>query len=84
MICSFKYLSLFAWLFGAAALYGIYATKGLPHMIWNYSFLDNGDQFNPFAQRYYTSCSFIGPYGVFNLKAENGKCGWVRMFKEVH
>ncbi len=82
MMRSMKYLSLFLWLIGAAALYGIYVTYGLPHGIWSYRFLDNGDQYNPLAERHYTSCTFVGPYGAFTVDAENGRCGWVRMFKE--
>ena len=82
MFRSMKYLSLFLWLIGAGALYGIYVTKGLPHVIWSYTFLDNGDQHNPFAKRHYTSCTFVGPYGVFTVNAKNGRCGWVRLLKE--
>ncbi len=75
MMRSFKYASLFLWIIGAAAVYAIYATQGLPHMIWKYEFYNNGD-------RYYTSCTFAGPYGFFTISAENGKCGWVRLFRE--
>ncbi|WP_386627513.1 hypothetical protein [Sulfitobacter geojensis] len=77
-----RYLSLFIWLGGAAALYGVYATKGLPHMIWRYEFRANGDRYNPYAYRYYTSCTFWGPYGMFTREAENGRCGWVQLFNE--
>lgn len=82
MIRFIKYLSLFLWIIGAGAIYSIYATQGLPHVIWSYRFLDNGDQYNPFAERYYTSCTFAGPYGSFTVNANNGNCGWVRLFKE--
>lgn len=77
-----KYLSLFLWVLGAGALYYTYATKGLPHMIWSYAFWDNGDQYNPFAERHYTTCTFYGPYGMFTVDAQNGYCGWVQLFKE--
>ena len=80
-----KYASLFLWVIGAAAIYAIYATQGLPHMIWSYQFHDNGDRYNPLADRYYTSCTFIGPYGVFTIPAKGGKCGWVNLFtKDSH
>lgn len=82
MIGPIKYLSLFLWLIGAGVAYSAYATKGLPHVIWSYTFLDNGDQYNPLAERYYTSCTFIGWYGNFTVTASNGRCGWVRLFKE--
>ena len=83
MIRSLKYLSLFVWLIGAGALYGAYVGYGLPHAIWSYTFMDNGDRNNPFAKRYYLTCSFIGPYGVFKTYAEDGRCGWVRLFRET-
>ncbi len=81
MIHSLKYLSLFVWLLGAGALYGVYVSYGLPHVIWNYTFLDNGDRYNLFAERHYLSCSFIGPYGVFKMNAQNGRCDWVLLFR---
>ena len=77
-----RYLSLFLWLGGATALYAVYATKGLPHVLWKYQFRANGDPYNPYADRYYTACTFLGPYGVFKRKAQYGRCGWVRLFKE--
>lgn len=80
---SIKYLSLLLWIIGAGVLYGIYAAYGLPHVIWSYTFLDNGNQYDAFAPRHYTSCSFIGPYGVFKVDAQNGRCGWVRLFRET-
>ena len=82
MIRSLKYLSLFLWLFGAGALYTVYQTKGLPHFAFSYTFSDNGDQYNPFAERYYITCTFWGPYGMFTVDARNGRCAWVQMFKE--
>lgn len=77
-----KYASLLIWIICAAVIYGVYATQGLPHMIWSYKFYDNGDRYNPLTDRYYTSCTFAGPYGVYTLPANNGKCGWVRLFRE--
>ena len=82
MFRSMKYPTMFLWLGGAAVLYGIYASYGLPHAIFSYTFLNNGDRNNPVAERYYTSCVFVGPYGAFTVDAENGRCGWVRLFKE--
>lgn len=58
MIRAVRYLSRFVWLIGVAALYGVYATKGLPHIIWRYEFRANGDPYNPDAYRYFTSCTF--------------------------
>lgn len=82
MIGSLKYLSLFLWLIGAGFIYSIYASQGLPHMIWSYEFLDNGDEYNPLAERYFTSCTFVGLYGSFTVAASDGDCGFVRFFRE--
>lgn len=82
MIRALKYLALFLWIIGAGALYGLHGAYGLPHMIWSYKFWDNGDPHNPFAERHYTSCTFIGFYGSFTVDAVDGRCGWVRLFKE--
>lgn len=72
----------FIWIIVPFILLDIYHAYGLPHMIWRYSFLDNGDHYNPFADRHYTSCTFIGPYGEFTRNAHQGKCGWFAFFKE--
>ncbi len=65
----------FLWLPVLAGIYGAYIAFGLPHGIWNYSFRDNGDPYNPFAERFYYSCTFVGPYGEFTVPARNGHCG---------
>jgi hypothetical protein len=70
------------WLALPLALYGGWQHYGLPHVIWAYTFRENGAQFDPFAKRYYLTCTFVGPYGVFRTQAENGRCGWVRFFKQ--
>ena len=82
MTAKLKYLSLFVWIGGAAAVYGLYLSYGTPHIIWSYTFQDNGDPFNPYAGRFYTSCSFYGSTGLHKVPAQNGRCGWVRFFKE--
>ena len=82
MLRHLKYLPFFAWVLVIAFTYQAYAAQGLPHFLWSYSFLDNGDRFNPYAERYYTSCTYIGPYGEFTVLAIGGKCEWVRLFTE--
>lgn len=44
MMRSMKYFSLFLWVGGAVVLYGIYTSYGLPHGIFSYTFLDNGER----------------------------------------
>jgi len=75
-------LRYFLWVIVPLMLYGVYVSFGLPHGIWSYSFIDEGQGNSPFAHRHYTRCHFIGPYGGFTVPAEAGKCGWVKFFKE--
>jgi len=82
MIRTLKYASLFLWVLGPMSVYGFYATHGLPHVIWRYTFWDNGDGNNPFAERHYTSCTFIGWYGEYTVAAEAGYCPWLRFFQK--
>ena len=56
------------------------ASDARPHVIWSYTFRDNGDQFNPHAERYYLTCTYVGPHGEFKVHAEMGKCAWLKMF----
>jgi len=76
--------SYFVWIVIPVALYFGYLAYGLPHMIWSYSYRQVGpaSASNPFAGRYYTRCTFIGPYGSFSTYPTNGKCAWVRFFKK--
>ena len=55
-----KILALFLWLAVPVAGYAIYSKHGTPHVIWEYEFRPNGDPFNPYAFRHYTSCTYIG------------------------
>ena len=64
------------------AIHGGYLHYGLPHVVWSYSFTSPRGTMDPFADRIYHSCRFIGPYGVFDRAARNGRCGWFRFFRE--
>jgi hypothetical protein len=70
--------SYLVWLVVPPLAYGIFVLYGLPHVIWSYSF-HGGEQ--GFGSRYYTRCTFIGPYGEFTVAASGGSCGWVNFFK---
>ncbi len=74
--------SYFAWVIAPVCLVLGYLILGLPHVIWSYAWRDQGQGYDPHAFRYYTRCTFIGPYGAFTTYPTNGKCGWVRFFKE--
>ncbi len=77
-----RYFLMWLWVIVPIAVFLFYQISGLPHVIWSYRFHDNGDRYNPFAERYYTDCTFIGPYGEFTRYATNGNCEWFRFFKE--
>ncbi|MEM8634383.1 MAG: hypothetical protein AAGF33_05340, partial [Pseudomonadota bacterium] len=70
-----KLLALFAWLIVPLGLYGIYAAYGTPYAIWSYTFHDKRDPSNSFAERYYTTCTYVG-WGWHSLQrtAQGGKC----------
>ncbi len=82
MTVHFLRLSYFMWLIVPAAILLIYLIFGLPHMIWSYSWIDKGQGYDPFATRYYTRCTYVGPYGNFTAHPNNGKCSWVRFRKK--
>ncbi len=70
-------LRFFAWVIVPVAAIGIHHMFGLPHFIWSYAWQNNGT-YNPFANRFYTRCTFIGTYGEFTIhRPANGKCSWV-------
>lgn len=69
------------WVVVPLILYGAYLIYGLPHFCWSYSWRNNGTH-DPFAYRYYTRCTYIGPYGSFTIRhPANGECEWFRFFK---
>lgn len=74
--------SYFIWVIILVAVGLIYQTYGLPHMIWSYDFRNNGQGYDPFADRYYTRCTYIGPYGSFTDRfPQNGSCDWFQLHK---
>ena len=78
-----SYLSLGLWLLLPLAAYGVTLVWGTPHLIVSYTFYDNGRPYDPFADRHYTSCTFVGLTGrSVTTPADFGRCGWVRFFKE--
>lgn len=77
-----KIAALFLWLALPLAGYATYLTYGTPHMIWSYRFNDNGDQYNPYADRHYTSCTYFGwGWETVTVPAVDARCPWVRLFK---
>ena len=79
-----RYAAIWLWLIVPAAIFAIYLLFGTPHMIISYSFLDNGRRHDPWAERHYTSCTFLAFSGqTVTVPARNGKCGWVRFFHQA-
>ncbi len=77
-----KVIAMFLWLALPVGGYATYLTYGTPHLVWGYRFLPNGDPYNPFADRTYTSCTYVGwgPTTV-TVPAIAARCPWVRFFK---
>ena len=73
--------ALMIWIVVPIAAYAVYGIYGLPHAIWSYRFETTGGSRDPLAGRRYIDCTFVGPWGVFTVPADGGRCGWVRFFK---
>ncbi|MEM7746194.1 MAG: hypothetical protein AAF409_21070 [Pseudomonadota bacterium] len=76
-----KTASLFMWVLVPAALWAVLVIWGSPHIVLSYRFLDNGDRYNPLAERHYTECTYFGALGALPVPAEHGTCPWIRFFK---
>ena len=75
-------LSFFVWLVIPAALYLTYLVAGTPYFIVSYSWRNNGTM-NPWANRYYTRCTFYSVAGKSRTThPSNGQCEWVRFFEQ--
>lgn len=66
--------SYFIWVIVPLVLYGAFLLWGLPHGIFSYDFRGT---FADRAGRWYTRCTFIGPYGDFTTTPTDGRCAWV-------
>lgn len=74
-------LRFLTWLVVPFGLWAGHNAYGAPHVIWSYSWIDQGQGMDPFAHRHYTRCTFIGPYGAVTTYPGNGKCSWVKLAK---
>jgi hypothetical protein len=71
----------FIWLLILCGAYGTSQIVGLPHLRSFYDFRTAGSQFDPFAIRYYTRCTYWGPNGKFTIHfPANGECALFRFF----
>ena len=75
--------SYFIFLVVPVGLWLAYQAYGLPHVIWSYSWIDQGQGYGPLKQRHYTRCTYLGPYGAVTERHPlTGKCKWFVMRKE--
>ena len=75
-----RYLAIFLWALVPLGLWIAVMVWGTPHIALAYRFLDNGDRWNPRAERYYVDCTYYGLAGTFTVDAEHGSCPWIRFF----
>lgn len=74
-------MSYFIWMLVPVMIWVGYKHYGLPHFIWSYSWVNEGQGYDPFAKRWYTRCTHVGPYGEYTASAINGKCKLVKFVK---
>ena len=72
-----RIIRFFIWVGLLAIILMIWNGAGSPYVIWSYSYHDNGTS-DPFADRYYTSCTFTNFRNSVTLPAHAGRCGWVK------
>lgn len=76
-------LKYFVWIIVPVVLIAIYTLWGLPHIAFNYTYVDDRRGYRPFApDRYYLSCTYLGFYGHFNYETRDGTCPWFRFYKK--
>lgn len=69
-----KYVALFLWVLVPLGLWFAVTTWRTPHVTLTHRFLDNGDRWNPRAERTYIDCTYYGFAGTFTVDAEHGTC----------
>lgn len=75
----FRMLRFFIWVGVLAGVVVMWSGLGTPHVIWSYAFQTSGSRFDPFAERRYTSCTYLGwGFSQVTEPARNGRCGWLR------
>ncbi len=86
----FLRLSYALWLIVPTAIYLATVIYGLPHLRWSYSWRDisdprlrqEGQGFDPFADRFYLRCTYLGPNGAFTVHhPTHGQCQLIRFFQ---
>ena len=58
------------------------SAQRLPHVIFEYTFRDNRARWDLSVERFYLTCTYVGPHGAFKIPAEFGKCPAIRWFDQ--
>lgn len=75
-------LRFFVWTLVPFAAVLIYLWAGMPHVLFSYTWRDDGQGSDPFAKRHYISCTHIGPFGEITLHAWDGRCRFIHFWKK--
>ena len=75
------YAKFLIWIVVPLSFWGATEFFGLPHIRWSYTWIDEGQGYDPFARRHYTRCTFWGPNGSITIHPTGGNCGSVQFFK---
>ena len=78
--------SYFVWLIALALLWGAWHVAGTPYFIWARTWLDQGQGYDPYAERYYTRCHYLKLSDVNQSHTHypnNGQCAWI-FFPQWH
>ncbi len=71
----------FWWIILLAILFALWLWVGTPYIRWSYSWIDSGQGYSPYADRYYTKCRYLKLSDVSATHTlhnpNNGKCRWV-------
>ena len=82
MTVRFLRVSYALWLIVPVLLVGLYLAFGTPHLRWTYTWRDDGQGYEPFAERFYLRCTYLGPEGHFTLThPPRGHCPLFRFAK---
>ncbi|MEM7069445.1 MAG: hypothetical protein AAF478_11235 [Pseudomonadota bacterium] len=74
-------LRYFVWVIVPFLLFVAFKVWGLPHLVFDYTYYDDGQGYRPFAPgRWYTNCTYVGFYGSFEYRPTSGKCPWFRFY----
>jgi len=74
-------LRYFIWVLVPLAAFLALQIFGPPFIRWNFSWRDDGQGHNPYAARWYLSCTYIGFTGSFAADPRDGKCPLIRFEK---